>query len=327
MQLIFMGSPDFAVPSLERLADRHEVLAVYTQPPRPAGRGMAERPTPVAAAAKLRGLPVHWPISLRDPDVQARLAAARPAVIIVVAYGLLLPQAVLDLPPLGCINAHASLLPRWRGAAPIQRALEAGDDKTGICAMQMEAGLDTGPVLDCQQLQIPAGMTAGQLHDRLAEMAADCLEALLDRLQAGELLSVRPQPEDQVLYAAKISNAESELMLDQPAAILACKINAFDPVPGSWVRLAGGGRLKLAGPAFAQTARPDAKPLPPGHFIGLDGAGNMLISCGEASQLSIGQLQPPGKKPMSAKAFLNGRNWQPGQLIWARADATDRQDG
>lgn len=327
MQLIFMGSPDFAVPSLARLADRHEVLAVYTQPPRPAGRGMAERPTPVAELALARGLPVHWPDSLRDPDIQAQLAAACPQVIIVVAYGLILPQPVLDLPPLGCINAHASLLPRWRGAAPIQRALEAGDGETGLCVMQMEAGLDTGPVLDCRQLPIPEGMTAGQLHDRLAEMAADSLEALLDRLAGGERPAARPQAEDGVVYAAKISNAESELRLEQPAAILARKINAFDPVPGSWFRLAGGGRLKLAGPAFARAVPPDKQPLPPGHFIGLDAAENMLISCGESSWLCVGQLQPPGKKPMSAQAFLNGRDWQPGQMIWAGAEETDSQNG
>ena len=327
MQLIFMGSPDFAVPSLKRLADRHEVLAVYTQPPRPAGRGMAERPTPVAEVARARGLPVYWPDSLRDPDIQAQLAAARPQVIIVVAYGLILPQPVLDLPPLGCINAHASLLPRWRGAAPIQRALEAGDEETGICAMQMEAGLDTGPVLDCQRLPIPAGMTAGQLHDRLAEMAADCLEGLLARLDAGERPARRPQAGDGILYAGKISNAESALRLDQPAAVLARKINAFDPVPGSWFGLVGGGRLKLAGPAFARVVPLDAEPLPPGHFIGLDKEGNMLISCGGASWLCVRQLQPPGKKPMSAQAFLNGRSWQPGQLIWAAAEETDSQNG
>ena len=327
MRLIFMGSPDFAVPSLERLADRHEVLAVYTQPPRPAGRGMAQLATPVARAAQARGLPVFWPDSLQDKDSQAQLAKASPQVIIVVAYGLLLPQPVLDLPVLGCINAHASLLPRWRGAAPIQRAIEAGDAETGICAMQMEKGLDTGPVLDRCRLDISPGMTAGQLHDRLAEMAADCLAVLLDRLDAGERPAAQPQAEDGVLYAAKISNQESELMLDQPAAVLARKINAFDPVPGSWIRLAGGGRLKLAGPAFAPLPPPDTKLLPEGHFIGLDAAENMLISCGVGSCLSISQLQPPGKNQMPAKAFLNGRNWQPGQLIWEVPNRAGRQDG
>lgn len=313
MRLVFMGSPDFAVPSLNRLAQGHEILAVYTQPPRPAGRGMEQMPTPVARAAAARGLAVFWPDNFADKAETDKLAALQAEAIIVVAYGLILPPAVLDIPPLGCINAHASLLPRWRGAAPIQRAIEAGDAKTGVCAMLMEAGLDTGPVLACLETEIPARMTAGQLHDQLARLAADCLEKTLADAAAGPLVW-HPQPDSGVCYAAKISNQETELDLALPADQLARKIWAFDPVPGAWIRLAAGGRLKLA-----DVQAGPASQLAPGCFGGLDHSGRMLVSCGQQTSLAIGAVQPPGKTRMPARDFLNGRQWQPSQLIWAAA--------
>ena len=204
LSMVFMGSPAFSVPSLQRLADRYSVKAVYTQPPRKSGRGMKLRQTDVGAAAEKMGLPCFWPETLKDPSICEELAAHEADIFVVVAYGLLLPQAILDLPRFGCVNGHASLLPRWRGAAPIQRAIEAGDRKTGVCTMLMEKGLDTGPVFDRYETDIPANITAGQLHDRLCLMTADLLCTTLDKIAAGTAMTT-PQAANGVVYAPKIS--------------------------------------------------------------------------------------------------------------------------
>ena len=195
LSVIFMGSPDFAVPSLKRLAERYDVKAVFTQPPRKSGRGLKLRPTAIGAAAEQLGLPCYWPETLNAADTQDQLAAFKADLFVVVAYGLLLPQAVLDIPVYGCVNGHASLLPRWRGAAPIQRAIEAGDSRTGISTMLMQKGLDTGPVFDTRQTEITEDMTAGELHDILAVQTADLLCVTLDKIGAGEAQSVA-QPEE-----------------------------------------------------------------------------------------------------------------------------------
>ncbi|HUF85974.1 MAG TPA: methionyl-tRNA formyltransferase, partial [Thermohalobaculum sp.] len=209
MRLAFLGTPDFAVPTLEALAGAgHDIARVYTQPPRPAGRGKASRPSPVARAAEGLGIPVAAPASFRDPDVLAGLAALGLDAGIVVAYGHILPVAALEAPRLGCLNLHASLLPRWRGAAPIQRAVMAGDTKTGVCVMQMDAGLDTGPVFACEAVPIGPEDTAGTLHDRLAEMGAALMVRTLAAIEAGAI-EATPQPESGVTYAAKIDKAEA----------------------------------------------------------------------------------------------------------------------
>ena len=234
LSLIFMGSPAFSVPSLQRLADRYSVKAVYTQPPRKSGRGMKLRQTDVGAAAEKMGLPCFWPETLKDPAICEELAAHEADIFVVVAYGLLLPQAILDLPRLGCVNGHASLLPRWRGAAPIQRAIEAGDRKTGVCTMLMEKGLDTGPVFDRCETDIPANITAGQLHDRLCLMTADLLCTTLDKIATGTAMAT-PQAADGVVYAPKISTEDARLDLTRTARHLQDKINAFNPSPGSFI--------------------------------------------------------------------------------------------
>lgn len=231
MRIVFAGTPEFAVPSLRALlAGVHSVVAVYTQPDRPAGRGRKLRGSPVKDMALAHGIPVEQPLTLKTPVAQARLADYQPDLLVVVAYGLILPQAVLDLPTRGCVNVHASLLPRWRGAAPIQRAILAGDRETGVTLMRMEAGLDTGPMLAKAACPIGASDTAADLHDRLAALGGDLLAAKLEALLAGTLRA-EPQDEAQVTYAAKLDKAEAELDWRRPAAELARRVNAFNPWP------------------------------------------------------------------------------------------------
>jgi methionyl-tRNA formyltransferase len=237
MRVIFMGTPDFSVPALRALAARHEVVCVYTQPPRPAGRGQQPRPSAVHLAADALGLPVRHPVRLREAGAQAEFAALNADVAVVVAYGLILPQAVLDAPRHGCLNIHASLLPRWRGAAPIHRAILEGDNETGICIMQMEAGLDTGPVLLRRATPIGEAETTGALHDRLSMMGAEMICAALDDLPA--LVPV-PQPEDGITYAAKIDKSEARIEWSLPAARIARQINALSPLSRCMVHGARG---------------------------------------------------------------------------------------
>src|SRR5690606_3320909 len=224
MRIVFAGTPEFAVPSLRAACGKAEVVAVYTQPDRPAGRGRGLQASPVKREALERGIAVHQPESLRDAAAQEALRALQPDLMVVVAYGLLLPQAVLGIPVHGCWNVHASLRPRWRGAAPIQRAIEAGDATTGVCLMQMEKGLDTGPVLLSQSLSIGADETGGQLHDRLAELGAQVLADGLGLLRAGMRPVPRPQPAEGVTYARKLDKAAARLDWSQPAEVLARRV-------------------------------------------------------------------------------------------------------
>ena len=310
LRLIFMGSPDFSVPSLTQLAAHHDVVAVWTQPPRKSGRGMKLTPTPIAREAERLGIECFWPERLTDEAEQARIATYNCDVAIVVAYGLILPQAVLDIPRFGCINGHASLLPRWRGAAPLQRALEAGDTMTGVTAMQMEKGLDTGPMLETLKIDIKPKMTSGMLHDKLSVMTADVLIMTLAKLTAGCLVP-KPQPEEGVTYAAKISAEDAALDLQDSAVNCARIICAYSPVPGAWLTTAEG-RLKL----FSATAQPaSGTTFPPATYLGMDEDGNIRLSCGATSELLVGEVQPAGKQKMPAQDFINGYRLQVGRSI------------
>lgn len=300
MRIVFAGTPDFAVPSLRAAAQHNEVVAVYTQPDRPAGRGRELTPSPVKREALLRGIPVLQPENFKAAISRKALRALEPDLMIVVAYGLILPQSVLDIPVHGCWNVHASLLPRWRGAAPIQRAIEAGDRETGVCLMQMEKGLDTGPVLLAQTTEIGDGETGGQLHDRLAELGAQTIRDGLGLLRAG--LYPRPwvQPEEGVTYAHKLDKAEARLDWNQPATALAAKVRAFNPWPMAEAVLAGE-RVRLHG----AVALPLAHGASPGTVLqaGRDG---IDVACGEGA-LRIRVLQRDGGKAITAADYLNGR--------------------
>lgn len=311
-RLVFMGSPDFSVPSLLALNNGFDICAIYTQPPRKAGRGMTLQPTAVARCASELGLPCFWPERLRDnPAEIARLKGFHADFFVVIAYGLILPQSVLDIPRLGCINGHASLLPRWRGAAPIQRAIEAGDSQTGVSIMQMEAGLDTGPVLMTEKIKLADNVTSGQLHDTLSHLSARLLVDTIKLGMAGQLTPT-PQPEEGVCYANKISNAETMLNFALPADIIARKILAFSPFPGTSISSISG-RLKLLS---ARALKEEKANTPPHIFLGRTDKDGIKIACGNHTVLEISHLQPAGKKPMSAGAFLNGQSWQIGQNIF-----------
>ncbi len=299
MRVIFMGTPGFSVPVLEALHAEHEVLCVYCQPPRPAGRGKKERPTPVHARAQELGLPVRHPVSLKTPEAQAEFAALQADVAVVVAYGLILPQAVLDAPRHGCLNIHASLLPRWRGAAPIHRAVMAGDAQTGVCIMQMEAGLDTGPVLLQETTDIGPRDTTGDLHDRLAAMGARLIVTALRALPG---LVAQPQPEDGVSYARKIDKAEARVDWSEPAEAVARKINGLSPFPGAWCQTPDG-RLKLL----------NAEAVPGAGAPGtvLDG---LTVACGTGA-VRILKAQREGKRAMTADDVLRGMDLATGMVL------------
>ena len=312
-RLVFMGSPDFSVPSLRGLNEAFEICAIYTQPPRKAGRGMKLQPTAVANCASQLGLRCFSPIRLRgNAEEEARLASFEADLFVVIAYGLILPKSVLNIPPLGCINGHASLLPRWRGAAPIQRAIEAGDVQTGVTIMRMEEGLDTGPMLSNAAITLNDGMNAGNLHDALAARAAELMPPVINALMAGKIRAT-PQPKMGVTYATKISNAETQLGFELPASVLMRKICAFSPYPGASIKTRAG-RLKLLS---AKALTDDATDAAPGIFLGRSQTDGLRIACGDNSVLQITELQPAGKKPMSGAAFLNGQNWQVGENITA----------
>ena len=289
MRVIFMGTPEFSVPALQAIAARHEVVAVYSQPPRAAGRGQKPRPSAVHAAAEDLGIAVRTPQRLRDPADQEAFAALQADVAVVAAYGLILPRPVLDAPRLGCLNIHASLLPRWRGAAPIHRAVMAGDAETGVAIMQMEAGLDTGPVLDCARTPIGPVDTTADLHDRLAAMGADLIVDVLARLP----LPAVPQPAKGVTYAAKIDKAEARVDWSRPAVAVDRLIRGLSPFPGAWCEIAGE-RVKLL------RSRAVAGQGVPGQV--LDG---FTVACG-AGAVEVLEAQRSGKRPMAAGELLRG---------------------
>lgn len=295
MKVVFMGTPEFSVPVLQAIAAQHEILAVYTRPPRPAGRGKADRPSPVQSAAENLGLPVRYPVSLRSEEVQQEFAALGADVAVVVAYGLILPQPVLDAPRLGCLNIHASLLPRWRGAAPIHRAIMAGDKESGVCIMQMEAGLDTGPVLLRQAVPIGADDTTQDLHDRLSQLGAALILQALDKLPN---LTPEPQPTDGITYAAKIDKAEARIDWTRPAVAVDRLIRGLSPFPGAWCDVAGE-RVKLL-----------RSRLVPGHGLPGQVLGGLTIACGEGA-VEITLAQREGRRPATASEFLRGFSLPP----------------
>lgn len=292
MRLIFMGTPDFSVPVLDALIDAgHEVAAVYCQPPRPAGRGKKDRPTPVHARAEALGLTVRHPVSLKSAEEQDAFAALNADVAVVVAYGLLLPQPILDAPSQGCLNIHASLLPRWRGAAPIHRAIMAGDAQTGICIMQMEAGLDTGPVLLRRATDIGAQETTGQLHDRLSEMGASLIVEALSKLPN---LTPEPQPDDGVTYAAKIDKAEARVDWARPAVEIDRQIRGLSPFPGAWTEM-NGERIKLLGSKLAE-----------GQGVAGEVLDDQLKVACDDDAIELLRLQRAGKGAQDRETFLRG---------------------
>jgi len=300
MRIVFAGTPEFAVSSLRAAARHHEVVAVYTQPDRPAGRGRGLAPSPVKLEAVARGIPVYQPESLKDEAAQQQLRDLQPDLMVVVAYGLILPKAVLAIPTHGCWNVHASLLPRWRGAAPIQRAIQAGDAKTGVCLMQMEAGLDIGPVLLHQELLIAATDTGGQLHDKLAELGAQVLSDGLGLLRAGIKPVARPQPEQGVTYAHKLDKAEARLDWALDAGALARTVRAFNPWPIAEASLAGE-RVRIHGAVALDLAHGQA----PGTVLAASRDG-IDIACGQGA-LRLRVLQREGGKAITAADYLNAR--------------------
>ncbi len=295
-RLIFMGTPEFAVPSLTALvAAGHDVVSVYTQPPRPAGRGKRPRTTPVHMAADHQGIAVRTPETLRSVEEQDVLLTLGADVIVVVAYGLILPKAVLDAPRLGCLNVHASLLPRWRGAAPIQRALLAGDAETGISIMLLDEGLDTGPVLLQHAVAMAPGETAGTLHDRLAELGAALIVQALAGLSEGGLVAT-DQREDGATYARKIDRSEAEIDWRRSAEEIDRQVLALAPSPGAWFRH-GAERVKVFACAIAAGKSGD-----PGEVLD----DRLTIACGQGA-LRLQQLQREGRKAMDVDAFLRGQ--------------------
>ena len=298
LRIVFAGTPEFAVPSLRALLNSpHRILCVYTQPDRPAGRGRKLTPSPIKDLALAQGIEVRQPLSLKGEAEVAALAALQPDLMVVVAYGLLLPRGILEVPRLGCINVHASLLPRWRGAAPIQRAIEAGDRETGVTIMQMEAGLDTGPMYLAKAIPIGAEDTGGLLHDRLAELGASALQDALPGIAEGTL---RPRPQDDALatYASKLSKDEALIDWTRPAADLARKVRAFNPWPVAQTRW-GDGVLRIWG----------ARALAGGDTVS---AGQVLTASKSGIDVKTGdgilritELQAPGKRPMTTAEFVN----------------------
>ena len=312
MRLAFMGTPAFAVPSLNELVTAgHDVAAVYTQPPRPAGRGQKMRQSPVHERAEILGLPVRTPINFKPSEDRDAFAALKLDVAIVVAYGLILPRAILSAPAHGCLNLHASLLPRWRGAAPIHRAIMAGDTVTGVQVMQMESGLDTGPILLSESSPIHADDTTGKLHDRLSLIGAQMIPRALAALERG-ILTATPQAEDGVTYAHKISPDEAEINWTHSAHQIDCHIRGLSPVPGAWTHLEHDGddaplRIKMLFSQALETGRQSTAG--PGTILAL--SDGILVQCGDAP-LRISSLQRPGKAVQNADEFLRGRRLEPG---------------
>lgn len=292
MRIVFMGTPDFSVPVLQALVDAcHEIVAVYSQPPRPAGRGKKDRPSPVQTKAEALGLTVRYPVSLRTEEALADFTALSADIAVVVAYGLILPQSILDAPKRGCLNIHASLLPRWRGAAPIHRAIIAGDPETGVCIMQMEAGLDTGPVLSRYAIAIEDTETTLQLHDRLSALGANAIVETLNNL---DHLTPETQPEEGVTYAAKIDKAEAAIDWSKPAIDVDRLIRGLSPFPGAWFEMEGT-RVKVLGSIVVDQSGTQGRVLD----------GDLTIGCGQGA-IRLTRLQRAGKSAQDAEQFQNG---------------------
>lgn len=297
LRIAFAGTPEFAVPPLEALIQaRYPVIGVLTQPDRPKGRGRSLAASPVKQAALRHGLPVHQPQSLKTPEGQAQLAQLAPDLVVVVAYGQILPPAALAIPRLGCINIHASLLPRWRGAAPIQRAILAGDAITGVTLMQMNAGLDTGDVLASAECPIAEGTSAAELHDQLKALGAQTLLALLPRLEAGQVQAV-PQPAQGVSYAAKLDKAEARIDWSADASAIARQVCAFNPWPVAETGF-GGEQLRI----YTALARAASGTAAPGTVLGLQG-GALVIACGRG-ELHVTKVQRAGRNVVSGQEFF-----------------------
>jgi methionyl-tRNA formyltransferase len=304
LRLVFMGTPDFAVPTLVEIVGRgHEVVAVYTRAPKPAGRGMELQVTPVEREAKRFDVPVLTPKTLRNDEAVAEFRAHGADAAVVVAYGLILPVPVLEAVPLGCFNLHASLLPRWRGAAPINRAIMAGDAESGVMVMRMAEGLDTGPIAMAERLAVAADMTAGELHDALARLGADLMVRALGALERGTL-QLRPQPDEGVTYAAKIDKGETRIDWSRPWRQVHDHIRGLSPFPGAWFEFAGGVRVKVL-----RTTRGEGSGAP---GTALDH--QLTIACGDGAVRLI-HVQRAGKQPMTAEEFLRGTKVPPGTRL------------
>ncbi len=303
LRLIFMGTPDFAVPTLIALtAVGHDVAAVYTRAPKPAGRGMELQPSAVGREAKRMALPMQTPQTLRDFDVQAAFSAHKADAAVVVAYGLILPKAILEAPRLGCFNVHASLLPRWRGAAPVNRAIMAGDAETGVTIMKMDEGLDTGAIAMAERTLIAPDMTAGGLHDVLARLGADLIVRALAALERGTL-ALTPQPDEGVTYADKIDKNETRIDWSQPWKQVHDHIRGLSPFPGAWCEIDGVRMKALRSTKGEGSGEPGAV---------LDD--RLTIACGEGA-VRLRQVQRAGKQPMAAEEFLRGTPVKPGSKI------------
>jgi len=307
LRILFAGTPDFSVPALQRLiADGLPPVAVLSQPDRPAGRGRQLQAGPVKRTAATAGIPVHQPVTLRDADARELVSKLEPDLMIVVAYGLILPAEILRLPRHGCWNIHASLLPRWRGAAPIQRAIEAGDSESGVCIMQMDEGLDTGPVIHRQSIQLAEQETGGSLHDALAELGASVLLDCVHKLGRSEPLEARPQPDSGISYARKLEKAEAQIDWSTPAEVLERRIRAFNPWPVAWC-MVGGERTRI----WKSRVVAEDHESRPGTVLT---SGKLGIDIATGKQvLRLLELQRPGKRRMKAADYLNARVL-PGQL-------------
>jgi methionyl-tRNA formyltransferase len=303
LRLIFMGTPEFAVPTLlELVGHGHDIAAVYTRAPKPAGRGMKLQPTPIEQQAKRLGIPVLTPTTLKTPDAPEEYRSHKAAAAVVVAYGMILPQAILDIPPLGCFNLHASLLPRWRGAAPINRAIMAGDAETGVMVMKMAAGLDTGDVAMAERTAIADTMTAADLHDTLARLGADLMVRAIGALERGQL-RLTGQGDQGVSYAAKIEKAEARIDWHKPAPLVLRHVHGLSPFPGAWCEMPIEGeavRVKILRCAVADGSGEPGKLLDD----------HLTVGCGDGA-IRIVELQRAGKAPMKADEFLRGTPLRP----------------
>ncbi|HVT56561.1 MAG TPA: methionyl-tRNA formyltransferase [Xanthobacteraceae bacterium] len=304
MRVVFMGTPDFSVPTLQALAGAHEIVAAYTQPPKPAGRGMNERKSPVQLAAEALKIPVLHPANFKNSEDVEKFHALGADVAIVIAYGLLLPKEILDAAKFGCLNLHASLLPRWRGAAPINRAIMAGDEETGVAVMQMDQGLDTGPVALEREIKITPDMTAGELHDKLAEAGADLVTRALAALETTGL-QFTPQEREGVTYAKKIDKSETKIDWSKPAREVHNHIRGLSPFPGAWFEIPGAKPLRVRA-LRSLLAEGKGKP---GEVLD----GQLTIACGEGA-VKLTEVQRAGAKAMSTEEFLRGFQTKPKAL-------------